>query len=101
MFESIIGSEVLPVEDQWHRRVSSVALDGDNVGVYFEIGTDQFEIDSYDSPMTRSSRRWSTTRRAAGSLVQSGDFYAKKGDVLYKVVAGVTGTEDDDVLQRT
>lgn len=95
--ESIIGSTVLPVEDQGTVGCAYLG-DGDNVGVYFEIETDEFEIESFDNPDPQFATMVDDPALPPGSFVQSGDFYAKKNDVLYKVVAGVTGTEDDNQL---
>ena len=95
--ESIIGSTVLPVEDQGTAGCAYLG-DGDNVGVYFEIETDEFEIQNFDNPDPQFATIVEDPGLPPGSFVQSGDFYAKKNDVLYKVVAGVTGTEDDDQL---
>lgn len=97
--ESIIGSKVLPVEDQGTVGCAYLG-DGDNVGVYFEIDTDQLDIDGYANPDPKFATMVDDPALPAGSFVQSGDFYAKKGDTLYKVVAGVTGTEDDDALAK-
>ncbi|MCZ4498544.1 MAG: hypothetical protein JWQ74_1097 [Marmoricola sp.] len=97
--ESVIGSKVLPVEDQGTVGCAYLG-DGNNVGVYFEIDTDQLEIDGYANPDPKFATLVEDPALPAGSFVQSGDFYAKKGDVLYKVVANVKGTEDDNELAK-
>jgi len=97
--ETITGSKVLPVEDQGTVGCAYLG-DGNNVGVYFEIDTDQLEIDGYANPDPKFATLVDDPALPAGSFVQSGDFYAKKGDVLYKVVANVNGTEDDDELAK-
>lgn len=95
--ESIIGSTVLPVEDQGSVGCAYLG-DGDNVGVYFEIETDPFEIEQFDTPDPQFATPVTDPGLPPGSFVQSGDFYAKQDDVLYKVTASVTGTEDDNQL---
>ena len=95
--ESIIGSTVLPVEDQGSVGCAYLG-DGDNVGVYFEVETDPFEIEQFDSPDPQFATLVDDPNLPPGSFVQSGDFYAKQNGILYKVSAGVTGTEDDDQL---
>ncbi|MDR7085486.1 hypothetical protein J2X11_000325 [Aeromicrobium panaciterrae] len=95
--ESIIGAKVLPVEDQGTVGCAYVG-DDNNVGVYFLIDTDQFDIDNYANPDPQYATMLDNPELPAGSYVQSGDLYAKKGDVLYKVVANVNGTVDDDQL---
>lgn len=94
--EAIIGSPVLPVEEQ---SVGCVYLgDGNNVGVYFEILTDEFDISNFDNPDAQFATTVEDPGLPPGSFVQSGDFYAKKNGVLHRVSAGVSGTEDDDQL---
>ena len=95
--ESIIGSTVLPVEDQGSVGCAYLG-DGDNVGVYFEIETDPFELEQFDAPDPAFATPVEDPGLPPGSFVQSGDFYAKQDGVLYKVTAAVTGTEDDDPL---
>lgn len=95
--ESIIGSAVLPVEDQGSVGCAYLG-DGDNVGVYFEIETDPFEIEQFDTPDPQFATPVDDPALPSGSFVQSGDFYAKQDDVLYKVTASVTGTDDDNQL---
>ena len=95
--ESIIGSAVLPVEYQEFTGCVYFG-DGDNVGVYFEIVTDEQDLASFADPDPQFAVAVEAPGLPPGSFVQSGDFYAMQSGVLYVVSAGVTGTADDDQI---
>lgn len=97
--EAVIGAAVLPVEDQGSLGCAYIG-DGNNVGVYFDPVADEFELAAFDAPDPQFATLVDDPNLPPGSFVQSGDFFAKKNDVLYKVVASVNGTDADNDLAK-
>ncbi|MEO6122237.1 MAG: hypothetical protein ABIR32_00910 [Ilumatobacteraceae bacterium] len=95
--ESIIAAKVLPVEFQEFAGCAYLG-DANNVGVYFEIDTDEQDIASFPNPDPQFAVTVQDPGLPPGSFVQSGDLFAMKNGVLYTVSANVTGTADDDAL---